>query len=144
MESLLTWRESLETIQFEGIKTGLKQSKDGYILTVAVHPDDLPDDLMRDFVGARYMVVMVRLADDEKPMVREKRDPIVSMAGMLCRDPSFWEYIVYSGDYATSEEECIEWIKDYFNIDSRTDFKVNEKAKKDFLKFKEGFDAWKK
>ena len=47
-----------EPIQFEAIKTSLKQSKDGYILTLAVHPDDLPDDLMRDFIGSRYVVVM--------------------------------------------------------------------------------------
>ena len=49
------------TIQFEGIKTGIKQSKDGYILTLAVHPDEIPDDLVRDFIGSRYVVVMVRL-----------------------------------------------------------------------------------
>ena len=61
----------METIQFEGIKTGLRQSKEGYNLTLAVHPDDLPDDLMRDFVGSRYMVVMVRIGDDEQPVNRE-------------------------------------------------------------------------
>ena len=54
----------METIKFEGVKTALKQTKDGYSLTLAVHPDDLPQDLMRDFVGARYMVVMVRLGDN--------------------------------------------------------------------------------
>ena len=51
----------METIQFEGIKTSLRQTKDGYSLTLSVHPDDLPDDLMRDFVGSRYMVVMVQI-----------------------------------------------------------------------------------
>jgi len=51
----------METIQFEAIKTGLKQSKDGYMLSLAVHPDELPDDLVRDFVGARYMVLWFAL-----------------------------------------------------------------------------------
>ncbi len=55
-----------DPIQFEAIKTGLKQSKDGYMLSLAVHPDELHNDLMRDFVGSRYVVVMVRLGDDEK------------------------------------------------------------------------------
>ena len=85
-----------ETIQFEGIKTGLKQSKDGYILTMAVHPDDLPDTLMRDFVGSRYVVVMVRLGDDEQPLNREGEFPgdhAVKMAGILCRDPEFWDWL---------------------------------------------------
>ena len=72
----------MDSIQFEGIKVGLKQSKDGYVLTMAIHPDEIPDDLVRDFVGARYMVVMVRLGDDEKPMERNKtpNEPAVAMA----------------------------------------------------------------
>ena len=74
------------TIQFEGVKMGLKQSKDGYVLTLAVHPDELPDAMMRDFVGSRYVVVMVRLGDDEQPMTRENEFPgdhAVKMAGIL-------------------------------------------------------------
>ena len=63
------------TIQFEGIKAGLKQSKDGYVLTLAVHPDEIPDDLVRDFVGSRYVVVMVRLDQNEQPMNRSNEFP---------------------------------------------------------------------
>jgi len=62
----------METSQFEGKKIALKQTKDGYAMTLAIHPDDIPDELMRDFVGARYMVVMVRLADNEEPLNREE------------------------------------------------------------------------
>jgi len=63
----------VDNIQFEAVKTALRQSKDGYSLTLVIHPDDIPDDLVKDFVGARYVVVMVRLDDEEKPMVREKQ-----------------------------------------------------------------------
>jgi hypothetical protein len=70
----------METIQFEGVKTALKQTKDGYMLTIAVHPDMIPDDLVRDFVGARYMVVMARLGDDEQPYQR------VRQIGVYCRN----------------------------------------------------------
>ena len=138
----------METIQFEGVKTGLKQSKDGYILTVAVHPDDIPDNLMRDFVGARYMVVMVRLGDDEKPIDRQelkKHHPAVAMAGMLCRDKDFWNYVeIKLNEIITSEAECAEWFKFYFEIDSRSDLKTNTPAREAFLQFKEGYDQWKK
>jgi hypothetical protein len=51
----------METLQFEAVKMALKQNKDGYVLTMSIHPDEIPDELMRDFVGARYQVVMVRL-----------------------------------------------------------------------------------
>lgn len=136
----------METIQFEGIKTSLKQTKDGYSLTLAVHPDEIPDHLVRDFVGARYMVVMVRLGDDEKPVHREnlkKTDPSVSAAGMLCRNPLFWEFIkIYSQDDIATERECAEWLKIELGVESRAELKDNEEAQKAFAKLKQQFDTW--
>jgi len=48
----------LKTLQFEAIKVALKQDKTGYVLTLCMHPDEIPEDLLRDFVGSRYQVVM--------------------------------------------------------------------------------------
>jgi hypothetical protein len=62
----------MDTLQFEAVKMALKQNKDGYVLTMTVHPDEVPDALLRDYVGARYQVVMVRLADDDTPMDRRE------------------------------------------------------------------------
>ena len=33
----------MKTIQFEGVKVALKQDKTGYVLTLSMHPDDIPD-----------------------------------------------------------------------------------------------------
>jgi len=136
----------LDTINFEAIKTGLKQSKDGYLLSLALHPDDMPDHLIKDFVGARYMVVMVRIGDDEQPIKQvRKSDPAVAMAGLVCRDSMFWEYVcIRDEEIITSEAECSEWMKMYFDIDSRADFKTNTEAREKFIKFKEEFEQWKK
>jgi hypothetical protein len=138
----------METIQFESIKTGLKQSKDGYMLSLAVHPDELPEELMRDFVGSRYMVVMVRIGDNEEPVDRKefkKHHPAVAMAGMLCRDRLFWEYIdMRFNENVMTEGECTEWLKYQFEIDSRAELKSNEKAREAFLKLKEEYEEWKK
>ena len=98
----------METIQFEGVKTALRQTKDGYSLTLAVHPDELPGDLMRDFVGSRYMVVMVRIGDNEQPINRELEFPgdhAVKMAGMLCRDSDFWAWLDTKGWATVRSEE---------------------------------------
>ena len=137
-----------EPIQFEGIKTGLKQSKDCYVLTMAVHPDDLPDDLMRDFVGSRYVVVMVRLGDDERPMNRDNEFPgdhAVKMAGMLCRDPEFWEWLHQKDLLMTkSEKECATWLSEYLGIESRKELKLNEDARDLFNRLKASFEAWRK
>ena len=121
----------MNTIQFEAIKTALRQTKDGYGLSLAVHPDDLPDDLMRDFVGSRYMVVMVRLGDDEKPINREEYAgaQLVKLAGMLCRDKEFWRYLNEEGLlFNMSESDCIDFLQSYLCINSRSDIKTNFEA----------------
>lgn len=137
----------METIQFEGIKTGLRQSKEGYNLTLAVHPDDLPDDLMRDFVGSRYMVVMVRIGDDEQPVNREVEfagGHAVKIAGMLCRDPDFWSFVFdVHGDEITSESECVQWLQIFLDLSSRSELKTNNEARELFIKLRKGFDKWK-
>jgi len=137
-----------DSIQFEGIKTGLKQSKDGYILTMAVHPDDLPDNLMRDFVGSRYVVVMVRLGDDEQPMNRENEFPgdhAVKMAGILCRDPEFWDWL-HKKEWLmeANEKACADWLTSYLDIESRKELKTDEEARHLFNQLRSSFEAWRK
>jgi hypothetical protein len=137
----------MDTIQFEAIKTGLRQSKDGYTLSLVVHPDDLPDDLMRDFVGSRYMVVMVRIGEDEQPVEREEEFPgdhAIRMAGMVCRDPEFWEYIQSLSDVVVeSEDECAVWLCDYLGIETRKELKLNSEARELFTQLRKGFNKWK-
>lgn len=141
--SFFIWRVNLDTIKFEAVKTAFRQSKDGYTLSLAIHPDDISEQLMRDFVGSCYMVVMVRLDEENKP-VEKKNDPIVSQAGMLCRDPKFWEFIyLRTGDEVHNESECAEWFKFNFGIDSRADLKTDIQAREIFIKFKQEFNAWK-
>lgn len=121
----------METSQFEGKKVALKQTKDGHVLTLAIHPDETPDELLRDYVGSRYMVVMVRLGDDEQPINREEYAgaQMVKLAGMLCRDRKFWDYLYEQGLlFETNESACIEWIKGYLNVVSRADIKNNLEA----------------
>ena len=119
----------MQTSQFEGKKVALKQTKDGHVLTLAIHPDEIPNEILRDFVGARYMVVMVRIGENEEPMERQPVNKHISIAGMLCRDPQFWEFLFEQGLLLeTSEKETTEWLKSYLNIQSRSELKDNEEA----------------
>ena len=54
-------------LQFEARKVALKQDRTGFILTLALHPDEVPEEILRDFVGARYACAVVRIQDDESP-----------------------------------------------------------------------------
>ena len=121
----------METSQFEGKKVALKQTKDGHVLTLSIHPDEIPEEILRDFVGARYMVVMVRLADDESPLNREEYAgaQMVKLSGMLCRDRRFWDYLYEQGlMFETSENACVEWMKSYLGVSSRSEIKTNLEA----------------
>src|SRR5512137_1141850 len=122
----------MKTIQFEGVKVALKQDKTGYVLAVSIHPDDIPMELIKDYVGARYQVVMVRMDGNEQPMDREAEfggDKSIRIAGLLCREPQFWKYL-YSDTQIMqeNEKEATEWLRDYLNIQSRSELKTNEEA----------------
>ena len=136
------------TIQFEGLKTGFRQNKDGYVLNLAIHPDDVPPDLMKDFVGSRYMVVMVRLADDDQPMVRDNEfagDAAVKAAGILCRDPEFWDWLCQKEMmFEKSEKACTEFLYGYLGIESRKELKTDADARDLFKRLKQAFEAWSK
>ena len=136
----------METLNFEAIKIGLKQSKDGFVLTLAVHPDEIPDELTRDFIGSRYQVVMVRLGDDEQPMSREGEFPgdhAVKMAGMLCREKEFWRWLNEREMLMEmNEKACTELLTSYLAIESRKELKTNVEARNLFNQLKRSFDAW--
>jgi transposase len=122
----------MKTLQFEGVKVALKQDKTGYVLTLSMHPDDIPEELLRDFVGSRYQVVMVRLNQNEEPMDRQEEyqgDRAVRIAGILCKDPKFWKYL-YSEEQIFDEdmEDATEWVRNYLNVPSRSDLKTNREA----------------
>lgn len=136
----------MKTIQFEAIKVALKQDKEGYVLTLRIHPDDLQDDLIRDFIGSRYQVVMVRLNQDEQPMDREAElggAKAIRVAGMLCRDPKFWEYLHQDLQIIEpKEEEATEWLRNYLNVQSRSEIKSNVQAQELLDKVHKEFKQW--
>ena len=136
----------METSQFEAVKVTMKQDKDGYVLTLRIHPDDLPEEILRDFVGSRYMTVMVRLNEEERPMNREAElaKDMVRVSGMLCRDPDFWKFLQESGQIIDkTEKEATQWLKEHLNVTSRADISKSQQAVEKMLGIKQEFGAWK-
>jgi len=132
--------------QFEAKKISMKQTKDGYVLNLAIHPDEVLNEVIRDFVGARYMVVMVRLDDEEKPLNREEYAgaQMVKLAGMLCRDKEFWEFLHSDGSlFDKSEKECIEWMQHYLVVGSRSEIKNNLAAQTALKDIYTEYKEWK-
>ena len=137
---------TMKTIQFEGVKVALKQDKTGYVLTLSMHPDDIPEELLRDFVGARYQVVMVRLDTNEAPIDRQEEfagDRALRIAGMLCRDPKFWEFLYSRSDISTKDyESATHWLRFYLELESRSQIKTNAVAQAQLDKLYREYTLW--
>lgn len=107
-------------LQFEARKVALKQDRTGFVLTIAIHPDECPEELMRDFVGTRYMFAAVRIQDDESATQYNNR---VQTAAMLCKRESFWDFIG-----ATTEQEAASRLCLRCDIISRSELNGNKHA----------------
>lgn len=121
-------------LQFEARKVALKQDRTGYILTLSLHPDEIPEELLRDFVGARYACAIVRIQDDESPTPYQNR---VKQAGILCRTESFQNFLEMPHEDAAVSELCKRC-----GIDSRTELHGNEIAKQIFDDIVKEYDSW--
>lgn len=137
----------MKPLQFEAIKIAMRQDRSGFILTLNVHPDDAPEEVLRDFVGARYQVVMVRLSDGETPMNREQeyaRDP-VRMSAILCKDKLFGVFLFDTNQTFSdsTEAEVTDWLREELKITSRAELKDNKEAAKQFWFIYQEFMQWK-
>lgn len=136
----------MKTSQFEGVKVALKQDRTGFVLTLSIHPDDLPEEILRDFVGARYQVVMVRINGDERPMNRETDlgiDP-VKLAGILCRDKDFHKFLLDIGNVLeATEKEVVDWMRSELGVASRSELRGNPAAAQHLIRINEEFKLWK-
>lgn len=137
----------MQTSQFEAVKVALKQNSTGYVLTLCLHPDEIPEELLRDFVGARYQVVMVRLDGNDRPMDRQDEfegERSVKLAGVLCRDPRFWDYLQDDNQILTpNEKEATDWMREYLGLASRSELKTNAEARRQLEKINSEFGRWK-
>jgi hypothetical protein len=136
----------MKTMQFEAVKVALKQDKSGFILTLCMHPDEIPEEMMRDYVGSRYQVVMVRIDQNERPMDRQEGDSgakAIQLAGILCKDVRFWEYLHQDNQILTAnEKESTDWIREYLGVQSRTELKTNNNAVIRLLSLNKEFLEW--
>lgn len=127
---------------FEAIKVALKQDKTGFVLTLCIHPDDLDDRILRDFVGARYQVVMVRIDDQGQPFTRPTKPKAVATAGLLCRNPSFRAWLRELGEILDdTEASAVSAIHRIIGIRSRSELSDPAKAE-EFDQMVKEFNAW--
>lgn len=127
-------------LQFEARKIALKQDRTGYILTLSLHPDEIPEELLRDFVGARYACALVRIQDDETPTPYNNR---VQRAGMLCRDEAFQHFVAERlVGHPVNEDQTAAALCKQCGITSRSELNGNNKAQLMFDAIVHDFESW--
>ena len=128
----------MNALQFEGVKIALKQDRTGYVLTLTIHPDEIPNELLRDFVGTRYGVAMARIESDETARVYDNR---VKTAGKLCRSKEFQDWVAPQvGLNTASESKAIEYLYSRCGIASRTELNGNAEAQAKFDEMLEEYE----
>ena len=130
----------MNALQFEAVKVALKQDRTGFVLTLSIHPDEAPDELLRDFVGARYGVAMVRIQDNETATHYDNR---LKKAGMLGRSTKFHLWLRKENALTIDgEADAVEAIHRICGIYSRTELNGNKDAQKLFDEMVEDYEHW--
>jgi hypothetical protein len=140
-----------KALTFEAIKTAIRQTKDGHNLTLAIHPDDVPEDLFRDYVGARYQVAMVRMDDEGRPYDRRNHmgntsapksegQKLVTSAAMLCKNEEFQVWLNSKG-YCDElgEDAAKEAMLQLIGAESRREIATDADVRKRFVELRGAF-----
>lgn len=136
-------------LHFEGVKAAYRQTKDGVVVSFVVHPHDVPDALATAALGSRYIVALVQVGDDEKPIPpaekesnptspirtparprsdtdragakRDWRDMKPSaQAAIRCGEAIFWAFMNEEHGYnIETKDEAAEAIRDKCGVISR-------------------------
>lgn len=136
-------------LKFEAVKTSFRQTREGYHLTLVLHPNDVPNELYTSWVGTRYQCAIVQMDDENKPVEREFVEEgrrAVATAAQLCRSGAFQLFVanlcVDPGEdlYHVGEEESAAIRLRYLcDIKSRADLANNELAREKLGRIKESY-----
>lgn len=131
--------------QFEAVKVAMTQDRNGHVLKMSIHPNDTPESIMRDPVGTRYMVVLVRTDDEGKPVaspIDEEGRKAVALAGTLCSDNNFQQWLMMTGDIEDATENAASvWLRRYLNVTSRKELKFDAVARSKLYGLRDEFTA---
>lgn len=123
-----------KTHQMEVKKDGLRQMQDGtWKLSLTVHPNDMPTDLMQAEMGKIYMAVLAPVQDNGEPEHEKERKPFDSLpraqqAGMLCQDARFVRWLKDKRPDADPSRTIEQHVRDYCGVPSRSDLDKDHRA----------------
>ena len=141
------------TVIFEALKSRMYQNKDGHYLTLKIHRNDIPEELIRDDINCRYYVTVTPIGDDEKPAPHRERSEgefLVAEVGRLTKDKNFQEFLVETNRLSEEdfldddyEEVTANFLRNHLNVVSRAELKGNILAQESWQTLRGEYDEWK-
>ena len=139
----------------------IRQDKTGYILNLSIHPDEVPEDLLRSPVGTRYAVAMGeydslmieahavpegaltvptqggKMMQNASSSASAEGRALMKASGILCKDERFQ---AWWGSF--TEGATIASVKKAIGIDSRSELEHNREAQLKFLEIKGSYESY--
>lgn len=138
-------KPSDSAMTFEAVLLGATKDKNGFVVKLVVHPSEIPDGLMRDYVGTRYQIAAVKIADNGQPEVKKKervRDE-VQHAAMLCGNPNFQRYMhEICPEFEENHPGAIKGMRKAIGVASRSELKDSERARRKFHELVHSYERW--
>tara|TARA_R110000824_G_scaffold91379_5_gene222439 strand:- start:6744 stop:7277 length:534 start_codon:yes stop_codon:yes gene_type:complete len=150
------WHDAAQA--FESSLMILRKDKNGWVIGFSVHPDEAPRTLMDAPLGTRFRQVLFEIGDDERPVPVSQPNKIaelvdiskvkpdeVTLAGRMCRNSEFQDYIIDPGDYIyidsskEREDAAAKALRKYLSIDSRRELRHDSVARGRFREICELF-----
>lgn len=112
-------------ITFEAKKHSYRQTQDGVVVGLVMHPNDVDAALSIAALGTRYQVVLVQIGDDGEPVggpaqTSDRRSwetlSNAQQAGIRCNDERFQQWVARQ-----SKSTAATFVRDYCGVHSRAD-----------------------
>lgn len=154
-------------LHFEGVKAAYRQTKDGVVVSFVVHPNEVPDGLATAPLGSRYIVALVQVGDDEKPIQQPakeskptaatapaspqpagaKRDwrevQPAAQSGIRCAEPTFRAFLRETRGLDVFDKLQAEIaIRDICGVESRVEFSTNPSKRALWKQIDDAYQAW--
>lgn len=155
----------------EMVKYAYRQTKDGVVVSFVVHPNDIPAELSISHIGARFMVALVQLGDDELPVKQpakeSQRTPAsqttpqpdkprsagvkrdwrdlqpAQQAGIRCGEPTFAAYLrEMHPDEWRETREAAACVRFICSVHSRVELGTNQKARALWHQMDTQYQGW--
>jgi hypothetical protein len=131
----------------------LRRSKEGVVVSLVLHPQAIPEQILTAELGTRFMLAWVQIGDDEQPIEpqkvtqfpdrsRQARDRYHQSdameqarvrAVMLAKDPRFLGWAFPMNTDSHTEKDVAEFIREACGIETRRMIATDDEAFRKFL-----------